>query len=70
MKCVYHAFRLWFQRGGYLFVRRSRFSRFIPHFGWCRGVIDAEHWQPKRPKRGWRVLLHKIWARGYIKKGD
>lgn len=70
MKCLYHALKLWHQRGGYLWVRRSNWCRWLPHFGWCKEVKGAVHWQPLRPLKGWKVFFHKAFARGKIRKVD
>jgi len=70
MKCIYHAIKLFRLRGGYIFIRESRFCKQIPHFGWAKDIIDGEHWQPDNPKTGWRVLVHMIFAKGKVKKGD
>jgi len=61
---------MWLARGGYLWVRKSKICKFIPHFGWSKGVTDAEHWQPDKPMHGWKVLLIKWCAKGEVKPGD
>lgn len=72
MKCIYHAIRLYFKnKKGYIFIRRSDYSKFIPHFGWCESINNAEHWQPVTPQHGFlKILFHKLFAKGYIKKED
>ena len=70
MKCLYYAIKLFKIRGGYLWMRPSKFCKWIPHFGWSKGVVDAEHWQPDNPVTGWRVLFHMFVAKGKVGKGD
>lgn len=70
MKCLYYAIKLFSQKGGYLWMRKSKFCKWIPHFGWSSGVVNGEHWQPDNPVKGWKVFFHKIIAQGKVKKGE
>jgi hypothetical protein len=70
MKCIYHAIRMFIKyKTGYIFIRRSDYCRFMPHFGWCKDIVKAKHWQPIHPKHGFlNILIHKLFAKGYIKE--
>jgi len=70
MKCIYHAIRLFATKGGYIWMRKSKDNRFIPHFGWSKGVTGSEHWQPDTHLVWWKELIHMFFARGKVKKGD
>ena len=70
MKCLYHAVKLFLTRDGYLWIRQSKFYKWLPHFGWSKNVTDSEHWQPDNPVIGWVAVLHKLFAKGKVKKGD
>jgi len=70
MKCFFAAIKLFYKNGGYLWMRKSKFCNFIPHFGWAKNVKNARHWQPDNPVKGWKVLFHMFFAKGKIKKGD
>jgi len=70
MKCIYHALKMFKERGGYIFIRTSHYNKKIPHFGWAKGITEGEHWQPDHPLTGWKVLIHMFFAKGKVKKGD
>jgi len=70
MKCVYYAIKLFKERGGYIFIRVSKFNKKILHFGWAKGLIGAESWVPDNPVKGWKALIHMFFAKGKVKKGD
>ena len=70
MKCIYHAIKQYSTKGGYLWMRRSKFCRWIPHFGRSDGIVGGEHWQPDNPTKGWKVFFHMFFAKGRVKKGD
>jgi hypothetical protein len=69
MKCIYHAIKLFIKNDGYIWIRRSKFCEWIPHFGWSKGVKDSKHWQPDNTVEGWKVLFHMFVAKGKVKKG-
>lgn len=61
---------MFLKRGGYIWIRRSKFCKWIPHVGWSSGIEGGEHWQPDEPTTGCKVLIHKFFAKGKVKPGD
>lgn len=57
--------RLW-RRGGYLAVRRSRFSPVVPHVLWSRDL--KTWWSYTEP--GARHWWDALWFRGRVVMGD
>ena len=71
--CLFFAVKKFYKNGGYLAIRRSHFSRFIPHFIWVKDLKDAEieHFQPEDPRTNFlMILIHKIYFKGTINKTD
>ena len=66
--CFFFAIKRWFQRGGYLIIRKSRFGPF-PHFIWAKDLRDAEieHYVPIDPKHR---LIPPLFFSGKIKRDD
>lgn len=68
MKCLFFAINKFLKEGGYLVIRRSKFSRLLPHFLWMKDDESAlEHFQPDSPRKMW---LCPLWPKGQIIKGD
>lgn len=72
MKCVYYAVKLFVLRGGYLWMRKSKYSKYLPHFGWSKSVSNSESWQPDDVHLliGWKMILFKFFEKGKVRKGD
>lgn len=71
--CLIFSFKKFYKEGGYLIIRRSHYSRFIPHFMWSPDLKDAviEQYVPVNPKHQLvKILFHKILFEGYIKTDD
>lgn len=71
--CLIVALALWWRRGGYVIVRKSR-TTWIPHFMWARSIegVEIVEYKPVRPVRHplLRLLpVHVILFRGRIRKG-
>lgn len=64
--CLIWALCRFARKGGYVAMRRSRFSRWKPHFVWS---ADARHWWgyvPLRPRHGGAAFSHGLWFRGHV----
>lgn len=73
--CLIYALRKWWREGGYLVIRRSHASRFIPHVlhldaDMCAHKRCMSHFVPCRQKMDWKKFVHKLWFTGKVKKGD
>lgn len=71
--CLLVAISLWWRRGGYLVIRKSR-STWVPHFMWARSIegIEIVEFKPVKPLRNRvaRLLpLHVIVFRGRLRRG-
>jgi hypothetical protein len=71
--CLLVALALWWRRGGYLVVRRSR-TTWVPHFMWSPSIeqIEIVEFKPVKPLRGRLARLlpvHVIVFRGRLRRG-
>lgn len=71
--CLIVALVLWWRRGGYVIVRKSR-TTWIPHFMWARSIdgVEIVEYKPVRPVQHplLRLLpVHVLLFRGRIRKG-
>lgn len=58
----------WRRDGAYFAVRQSRHIT-----GWHWLVYHRGRWvhfEPQRVLSGWRAAAHKLWYRGYVRRGD
>ena len=67
--CFLFAFWLFWTRGGYWCVRRSRHITGW-HWLWSPDLKTWLHYEPLRPKRMPQAAWHKLWYHGRIKRGD
>jgi hypothetical protein len=72
--CLIFALMLWRRQGGYLIVRKSRYT-WVPHFMWAKTIegLDIVEYKPVNPKRGrlFRLFpLHVILFRGRVRRGQ
>lgn len=52
-------------------MRRSKASKYIPHFLYAQRLKGVSHAVPKRPKKGFlKALIHMIFAEYEIKDRD
>ena len=53
-------------------LRKSKQSKWIPHFLWVKDLRDAElmHYVPSKHESGWRAVLDCINFEGEIKTTD
>jgi hypothetical protein len=71
--CLVVALVLWWRRGGYLIVRKSR-TTWVPHFMWTRSIegLEVIEYKPVRPLRGrlarW-LPVHVVLFRGRLRRG-
>jgi len=71
--CLVVALVLWWRRGGYLIVRKSR-TTWVPHFMWARSIegLEVVEYKPVRPlrKRLARLFpVHVVLFRGRLRRG-
>lgn len=67
--CLFFAIYCWWRRGGYVAFRRSRHIGGL-HFLWSPDLKRWVHYGPISPQKMPYALIHKLWYRGKIKRGD
>jgi hypothetical protein len=74
--CVFFAVGRLHRLGGYLVIRRSHHSKWMPHVAWAPSIegLDVEEFKPIAPFRGnWlqRIFpIHMLFFRGYVRVGS
>ena len=67
--CFFFAWYMWFTRGGYCAIRKSR-NVAGWHWLWSPDLKRWIHYEPMHPEGFPKVIIHKLWFKGYIKRGD
>jgi hypothetical protein len=60
--CLFYAIRLWWTRGGYVIVTKSKFW-WGPHVLWSPDLRTFCEFHPTAPKR--RRIMPPLWFHGY-----
>jgi len=72
--CFFFAWYMWFTRGGYCTIRKSRHITGL-HWMWSpkNSFIKPRwvHYEPLKPKKEWYLaIFHKLLYKGKIVRGD
>lgn len=71
--CLIVALALWWRHGGYVIVRRSRYT-WVPHFMWAKSIegLEIVEYKPVTPRRSllFKLLpIHVVLFRGRMRRG-